>query len=118
MTQSFAVRRHDDGDGAAHLAVTGEIDGETCDALVALIANAAARPGTEALVVDLARVTFLDASGVRALLRGAEVAARHNIGYSLANPGEIVRHILDVTGVALQLPISVTEAPFATRPGG
>ncbi|WP_306214491.1 STAS domain-containing protein [Actinoplanes sp. RD1] len=131
MTQSFAARRHDAGDGVAHLVVVGEIDTETSDVLVTLIASAAGRPGTVELVVDLTRVGFLDAAGVRALLRGADTAARHGVGYRLANPGEAVRRVLEVAGATQQVPVvelfpeaapargrPEERAPFVVRPGG
>ncbi|WP_305787241.1 STAS domain-containing protein [Symbioplanes lichenis] len=129
MTQSFAVRRHDAGGGVAHLVVVGEIDAETSEVLLALIANAAGRPGTAELVVDLRRVGFLDAAGARALLRGADAVDRHGVGYRLANPGGSVRRVLEVAGVTAQVPVvdllpgrapdcPAEETPFAVQPGG
>jgi len=52
--------------------------------------------GQQAAVLDLSALTFLDSSGIRALLRLAKVRTE---GVVLRNPQQNVRRVLDIAGV-------------------
>jgi len=75
------------GDGTVRVAVTGEL---TADGAAALRALVAVPPGgARRLELDLTRVTFLDAAGVRAILRLRRTALRAGGRLVLAfRPGE------------------------------
>jgi anti-sigma B factor antagonist len=60
--------------------------------------------GFTQVVIDLGRVTFIDLTGVRLLLRLAEDASDDGWELSLAGAGGQVRHILTLTGALDQLP--------------
>jgi anti-anti-sigma factor len=53
--------------------------------------------GASRLVVDLAGVTALDASGLGALLRLRQSACRHGVPVMLRRAGPRVRHLLQLT---------------------
>jgi anti-sigma B factor antagonist len=94
--------------GAAHLLVAGEIDVSTAAELTAAGEQALAAPGCRGLVVEMGDVSFLDSTGLGALvgLRNASLAAE--AGFELAAVSEPVRRILELTGM-----ISVFAVPPA-----
>ena len=65
-------------DGVAHLVVAGEVDVSTAAELTAAGEQALSAPGCRGLRVDLADVSFLDSTGLGALvgLRNAALAGR------------------------------------------
>lgn len=84
-------------DGSLLLAVTGEIDLATVDRLrdTAFTALAERRPAV--LVLDLAEVSFLDLSGVSALLAIRARASATGTRVVLCHPQPIVRRVLELT---------------------
>jgi anti-anti-sigma regulatory factor len=84
MAAAFAVTRHD-VNGVATLTVVGELDDASGDILTMMTLDAVTSDIT-GLIVDLSRVTWLDAAGVHALLLGHEAAGRANCTYQLATP--------------------------------
>jgi anti-anti-sigma factor len=99
MTCSFVARRHDVGAGVVRIAVSGEVDVDTSETVAALIAEAAAEPGTVGLIIGLAQAGFLDATGIRVLLVGREVAVRNGCSYRVTNPRGFIHSVLAVSGV-------------------
>jgi anti-anti-sigma factor len=65
----FAVSLSTSGDDVV-VAVTGEVDMLNASRLRAALHEAVARAGTGTIVLDLGEVTFLDSTGVQALLDG------------------------------------------------
>lgn len=94
----FAVTRHLAG-GVLHVTVTGEVDMATSDQLAAATHDAVVTERLAGIVVDLGQVTFLDSSGIRALVVEHEFAQRHGVSYHVTNPSTVVRRVLEVTGV-------------------
>jgi anti-anti-sigma factor len=94
---ALTVTMHADG-GRLRLAVAGEIDMATEDAFRRGLAEAIAKKPTT-IVVDLAEVTFMDSTGISALIR-AHATFRHAGGVlSVVNCQRLVRRALEVTGV-------------------
>jgi anti-sigma B factor antagonist len=86
-------------DGAVRLAIAGEVDIATAGQLRRAILTALTDVRTEELTVDLDQVTFLDSSGIQALLRGHAIAAERGITCRVTNPCAIVRRVMEITGV-------------------
>lgn len=80
------------------LMVTGEIDLAMADRLYEAAAKCfdTEAPG---LVIDLSGVTFLDSTGIGALVRVRNTSREQNRTMLLANPSERVVRILQVAGV-------------------
>jgi anti-sigma B factor antagonist len=116
MGDRIAAHRHDNQAGLTRLTVSGEIDVDTSEILSALIAEAAAQPGTTGVVIDLHQVSFLDAAGIRALLASRETAQQHGCTYHVANPRGLVRRALEITGV-LQI-LNVISVESVADPAG
>lgn len=66
--------------------------------------------GFRQLVIDLRRVTFIDLTGVRLLLKLAQDASADGWRLSLIQPDGQVHQILTLTGVLDQLPIRTPPA--------
>ncbi len=64
--------------------------------LLATIETTTARGVT----VDLAGVTFIDATGVKALVSGHEAARRCGVGFTVENARGIVLRVLDILGLS------------------
>ncbi|MEM9652591.1 MAG: STAS domain-containing protein [Actinomycetota bacterium] len=90
-----------DGDPVT-LLVEGQIDTYTAvgfnDALVEL-------GGTQAIVVDLSQVTFIDSSGLRVLVRAEKRQAAGGGKLTIAQPSEAVARLLSITGLDTTLNI-------------
>ena len=108
------VRTELAGEGTAIVVLTGEHDLGTVPQVREAFEGAAA--DGKAIVVDLCATTFVDSSILGAVLearRGAEGGAR---GFAVACDGsaEPVRRVLEVTGLAEELPVHPTrEAALA-----
>jgi anti-sigma B factor antagonist len=82
----------------ATVALRGEIDVLTVDRVrVALIGALAAHP--HELVVDLTDLTFIDSTGLGALIAGFQRARDAGVSFRLAHPTPAVRQILVLSGL-------------------
>lgn len=90
------------GPGHVRLVLAGEIDLSSVDVLIRAQGEALAGAATRRLqgvVVDLDRVTFLDSTGIGALVGGFREAAAAGLTFRLENPHGAVVRVLDVSGV-------------------
>ncbi|WP_250034192.1 STAS domain-containing protein [Paractinoplanes maris] len=99
MAGPFEARKYDEGSGVVRIAVRGEIDHDVGAALAVIIRNAADQDGLCALVVDLERVSFIAAAGVRSLLDGRQATLVRGCSYLVVNAAGIVQEVLAVAGV-------------------
>jgi anti-sigma B factor antagonist len=102
----FAVAAGDT-DGAATLAVSGEVDIATAPVLrEALRAHAGRSP----LLIDLSAVTFMDSSGLAVLLDLHQRAGERGERVAFIAPSQPVRLLFDVTGLGDELHLFSTAA--------
>lgn len=106
-----AVRRRRGGEGEMGLALDRHVEGRTVRLVVSgevdLTVSARLRAaileslgdGIGTVVVDLDGVTFLDSTGIAAIVAGRNAALARNAALRLANPRARVRRSLEVTGV-------------------
>jgi anti-sigma B factor antagonist len=87
------------------LALTGSLDLASRDVLYQAGVAALSTPDVPGLVVDLAGVTFLDSSGIGALVELAGDAQDAGVGFALHNPSERVRRVLTISGLLDAWPI-------------
>jgi anti-anti-sigma factor len=109
MVTPFAVTKRDDGAGVHRLLIAGELDEDTSGGCTDLIVNAVGQHSVSAVVVDLRRVTFLAAAGVRALLLGRDAALRMGREFRVVNATGVVYQVLRISGVHRTL--AVTSEP-------
>ncbi len=81
------------------LSVAGEIDLATVGEVDTALTAAVSRDDTSGLVVDFARVTYCDSSGIAALDRACAAAARRAIPFQLVNLQPGVRRMLELVGL-------------------
>jgi anti-sigma B factor antagonist len=84
-----------DATGVPIIKLTGEIDLSNADSVRAAIESAVAN-APERIVFDLSDLDFLDSSGIALLLY---VAAKTG-SVQIRNPSDIVRRIIEVTGLS------------------
>jgi anti-anti-sigma factor len=86
----------------AHVRLVGELDMDASDevneALVAL-----ARNGATSVVVDASGLTFIDSSGLRALLSGRQALGDVDIPLVIDQASPAVERVLEITGTAALL---------------
>ena len=95
---SFGIDERFDEDGALRLALRGELDMAVSDALTERLAELKQRKSVVRL--DLARLEFMDSSGLRAVIR-ALVDSRQD-GWRLEIADEVtepVARLIDLVGV-------------------
>jgi anti-sigma B factor antagonist len=86
------------------LCVSGEVDLLTSPRLAAAVAGAVTG-GLPDVVVDLARVEFIDVTGIRVLESAAGQARDAGGSLALRSPSRAVRRVLDVLDLDRELPV-------------
>jgi len=101
------------------LVLTGELDLASCAALNAAVAEVWTE-ATTAMVLDLRRLTFIDSSGIHAVLLAKHLCAEHECDFLLV-PGQAqVQRVFEITGLLDHLPFraSAPICPAATPEQG
>jgi anti-sigma B factor antagonist len=88
----------DHDERTATVALHGEIDVLTVDQLRIALAEALALHPHD-LVVDLSELTFIDSTGLGALIAGFQRARNAGVRFRLAHPTPAVRQILVLSGL-------------------
>lgn len=92
---------------------TGRLDAQAAPAARQAL-EALAAGGARRIVVDLAGVTFLDSSGLGALVAGLKAARARGAELRLAAPGAQVRELLRLTALERVFPIFESVEAAAT----
>ena len=82
----------------AVLAVVGEVDVATASQLEECLLDLLHRP-LERLTVDMSATTFIDLTGLRALVVGLTTARECGVELTLASPTASVLKVLEIAGV-------------------
>ena len=80
------------------LSVTGELDAATAPELADLC-RSVHDEGVRDIVIDLTDTTFLDSSGLRALIGARQLFGDEGANLRLVHPSEPLRRLLDITGL-------------------
>lgn len=96
------------GPASWRVIVAGELDAATAPGLGDLLQPLVGQPNAS-VVVNLADVTFMDSSGLRALVRAANSARDGGGSLVLARASGAVTRLLEVTGLIDQFHGSATE---------
>jgi len=92
----FSVDSRTEGDRLT-VRVAGDIDLSTADKLGEALEEAVSR--SREVRVDLGEVTFLDSTGIRALVQGYRAAQTRGSSYYVTGAQQWVAKVLEVTGV-------------------
>ncbi|GIE98258.1 STAS domain-containing protein [Paractinoplanes rishiriensis] len=114
-----AIQRRLDDDGTATVTVRGEIDYANCDDLARCMQEAVTEWSPAVLRVELRGATFIDSTGLGALIEGYKAANDAEAQFLVINPTRAFRRVLDVTGLSdffglAESSVSDTEATQAT----
>ena len=82
----------------ATLALAGELDLATAPDLEAMIRSLCGDGACE-IVLDLSQVSFLDSSGLRAILAATTLCEEHSCRLVLTRPREPVQRLFELTGL-------------------
>jgi anti-anti-sigma factor len=96
VTFSYTVDRRGE---AVRLALVGDLDMSESHFARSLIQLVASDKGFQRIEVDLAGLTFLDSSGIAAIMTGRATALERDCAFVAVNPRGVVRRILEVTGL-------------------
>jgi anti-sigma B factor antagonist len=86
-------------DGTALIAVLGEIDFTNADEVACAIRDAVSRWSPATVRVDLRQATFIDSTGLGALIAGYRAAIDGQSRFVVTNPTSGFRRMLVVTGL-------------------
>jgi anti-anti-sigma factor len=96
------------------LVLRGELDLSSAPVLHDAIARVLGE-GARAVVLDISALTFIDSTGLRAILTGRADCERASVAFSIAPAAEQVppqvRRLLQVTGLLERLPFDEQAAP-------
>jgi len=84
-------------DGVARVSLNGELDLDRAGALANELGDLPAR-GATAVVIDVSGLTFIDSSGLRALLTAREQLEAAGATLQLSALSPAVERVLDMTG--------------------
>jgi len=87
-------------DSICRVAVAGDVDLLTAPRLPEEIAAVLSKNGIQGVVLDLADVSFMDSSGLRALLQAQELTKERGTTFALSVPPGQVARLLELAGVA------------------
>jgi len=76
--------------------LNGELDMATAPILDGWLSKATGNGNSE-VIVDLEKVTFMDVTGLRALLRAADDASRRGQRFAVVNAPAAVRRVIQLT---------------------
>jgi stage II sporulation protein AA (anti-sigma F factor antagonist) len=83
--------------GVARVTLGGELDLDRAGALADELSGLAGQ-GASHVVVDVQGLSFIDSSGLRALLSARDLLERENATIELVNLSPAVERVLDMTG--------------------
>jgi anti-sigma B factor antagonist len=86
-------------DGTATVTVLGEIDFSNCDEVAQGIRDVVAEWSPPTVWVDLHAATFIDSTGLGALIEGYRAVTESEARFVVINPTEGFRRVLTLTGL-------------------
>jgi stage II sporulation protein AA (anti-sigma F factor antagonist) len=99
QAQPFEIRQERNGEGSVTVWLSGELDMVGCEDFEAAVRTLNGS-GLREITIDLAELTFIDSSGIRALLESKRLAEENGqiLLVRVPDNGQ-VRQVLELTGV-------------------
>ena len=94
-----SITRSLDADGSAVVTIVGEIDFSNADELAGCVRAAVSEWSPATVRVDLRSATFIDSTGLGALIEGYRAAGEIEARFLVVDPTPAFRRVLDVTGL-------------------
>ena len=102
-------------DGTATVTVHGEVDFSNADELAQRLRTAVADWSPTTVRVDLAQASFIDSTGLGALIEGYQAADEAGVRYIVVNPTDGFRRVLTVTGLTEFFGLAESDADAETQ---
>jgi anti-anti-sigma factor len=99
-TPPFAISSQEKPTGVLRVSLSGEFDMSVGDALSGALLEAARRPGTTRVIVDLEHTELIDSHAIAGLVAGYEAAIAAGRGFTVVNSNGLVQQVLDITGLS------------------
>jgi anti-anti-sigma factor len=93
----FEIERRPLADDCLEIRIGGELDLSTSDRLLEALEEALSSPAH--VILDLQSCSFLDSTGIAAILRGSRQLAECGRVLCVLGAGNAVERVLDITGV-------------------
>jgi anti-sigma B factor antagonist len=103
--------------GHTVIAVRGELDLSGKPQLDAQLAQALSAPGSDALIIDLSELRFIDSSGIHSLIVARRESARQNRPMVVVRGGSAVMRVLSLCGVESRITVA-DDLPAAMQLAG
>ena len=113
MTE-FSIRAVTNG-SQCDLMLSGEIDLQVAQDLTRVARSHLADPGVQRLLVDLGGVSFLDSTGLGALVAIRNAANKQGKEMALGNVSDRISQLLGITGLGEVFSIDSDDAPTDPR---
>ncbi len=94
-------------DGSKIIAVTGRIDAVTSDDLSKWLEEEVTPPESN-VVLDCTEVDYVSSAGLRVILQLTKLAKQSGFVFSLCNPQDNLKEVLDISGFSALFPIYAT----------
>ena len=91
------------------LVLSGDLDSRSAGEFEAVVRHVCAE-GAREILLDITRLSFLDSSGLGAILRTQKVCGEHHVGFMLTPGDRNVQRVFEITGMVDELPF-VPSAP-------
>jgi anti-sigma B factor antagonist len=88
------------------VALTGELDAATAPRVQQTLARLIADDATSALTLDLSQLTFIDSSGLAAIVYASRLCERRDCELSVIRGSDAVHNVFEMTGLAEHLPFA------------
>ena len=98
------------GELSTRLELGGELDISTADRLQRAVARLCVAQGPRELIVDLRRLTFIDSSGLAAMVYANKLCQRHGCRLSVIRGSQAVHNVFELTGLDELLEFTVDGA--------
>jgi anti-anti-sigma factor len=95
------------GERSATLDLGGELDISTAERVQQAVARLCEAQGPRELIVDLRRLTFVDSSGLAAMVYANRLCERHGCRLSVIRGSQAVHDVFELTGLHELLPFTV-----------
>jgi anti-anti-sigma factor len=99
-------------EGRHVIALKGELDLASAPALTSALETV--MPEASAVVLDLDRLSFIDSSGIVAVLACQSECRQHDVTFALTDGSPQVRRLLEIAGLTSELPF-VRQGGLAAR---
>lgn len=93
------VSQHTRADGTVVVSLRGELDLGTEEGLTSLLVDLASRVRPPSIVIDMAKLTFVDSTGIGALAAGYKAAVENRVGFLVRDLAPTVEKQLRIAGV-------------------